>query len=240
MIQYTKHDVTLPGLPAAASGMRLVQLTDLHRSSFTRESLLHESVQLASKAAADLIVLTGDYVSDKEHDIEPVAKLLSPLRAPLGVYAILGNHDHHTSGAKVTHALEKQGIVVLRNQSVQLSNGVWLVGLDDDRYKHTDVARSFKGVPEAEPVIVLAHNPALVERFSERNCLTLSGHTHGGQIHLPILTARELRRIGAKHYRHGWYHVGAAQMYVCRGLGNVGLPIRMFCNPEVAEFKLLP
>jgi predicted MPP superfamily phosphohydrolase len=200
--------------------------------------VLRHAVAAANAARPDLILLTGDFVSNKSSDIAPCAQILAPLKAPLGVYAILGNHDYYTDGPAVARHLAELGFHVLLNRSLLLPNGLRIVGLDDDRYKHTDVIQSFREVQPDEPTLVMAHNPALVEKLAERECIVFSGHTHGGQVRVPVLTAREIRRIGAKHYEQGWYTVGKAKLYVNRGLGQVGIPLRLFCRPELALFTL--
>lgn len=239
MIEVTRHTVVMPELHPTVQGFKIAQLTDLHRSGLTSDRLLRHSITIVNAGKPDLIVLTGDYVSSNVSDIAPVARMLSALHAPHGVYAIMGNHDHHTDGPEVVRELTHVGIHMLQNQSVLIKDHLRLVGLEDDRKHHTDIPRAFHNVGPDETTIVLAHNPALVEKLSGRTCIVLSGHTHGGQIHLPILTARELRRIGAKHYRAGWYTVGSARLYVSRGLGNVGLPFRLFARPEISEFTLV-
>ena len=238
MIEETRHTVTVPYLPESLAGLRMVQLTDLHRSKLTADKVLHQAVELANAAKPDLILLTGDYVTEDTSDITPSAQILSKLQARLGIYAVLGNHDYHADGKAVEHALTRNGIQVLPNRSVCLPGGLQIVGLDDDRYKRTDVARAFAQVESAAPTLVLAHNPALVEKVADRECVVFSGHTHGGQIRVPILTARQIRSIGAKHYQAGWYTVGKAKLYVSRGLGQVGLPIRFRCRPEISLFTL--
>jgi len=240
MIEFTEHTVTVPHLPESLRGLRIVQLTDLHRSKLTPDTRLHHAIARANQACPDLILLTGDYVSKERADILPCAQILAPLRARLGVYAILGNHDYYVDGPAVACALERLGFTLLLNRSDRLDNGLRLVGIDDDRHKHTDVKRAFAGVAPTDPTLVLVHNPALVELFSDRTCVALAGHTHGGQIKLPLLTRREVRRIGAKHYRAGWYTVGNARLYVNRGLGQVGVPFRFLCRPEIALFTLIP
>jgi len=238
MIEVTRHTVAIPGLESALEGLKIVQLTDLHRSGLTSDRLLRRAISLANSGNPDIIVLTGDYVSNRVSDIAPVARILSALHAPLGVYGVMGNHDHHTDAAGVTHALSHAGVRMLLNQNVLIKNSLRIVGLEDDRHHFMDIPRSFVITSPGVTTIVLAHNPVQAEQLAERNCLVLSGHTHGGQIHLPVLTTRELRRIGAKHYRSGWYTVGCARLYVSRGLGNVGVPLRLFCRPEVAQFTL--
>jgi predicted MPP superfamily phosphohydrolase len=238
MIEVTRHTVEISRLHHTLEGLKIVQLTDLHRSSLTSDRLLRRAITLANSCVPDLIVLTGDYISNQVSDIAPVAHLLSVLHAPLGVLAIMGNHDHHTDAPGVVRALQHIGVHVLQNQNLLIKNQLRIVGLEDDRKHYTNVPRAFEGTHTEETTVVLAHNPALVELLADRTCIVLSGHTHGGQIHLPILTRREIRRIGAKHYRAGWYTVGKARLYVCRGIGNVGVPIRLFARPEVAQFTL--
>jgi predicted MPP superfamily phosphohydrolase len=238
MIETTEHTVVVPHLPSALEGLRVAHLTDFHRSNHTSDLLLRHAVAAASAARPDLILLTGDYVTKDPRDIPPVAHILGPLKAGLGVYAILGNHDYSTDGASMERHLRDLGFHVLLNRSALLPNGLRIVGLDDDRFHRTDVAQAFQEVEPDETTLVMAHNPALIERMADRECLVFSGHTHGGQVRVPILTQREIRRIGAKHYAQGWYTVGKARLYVNRGLGQVGIPLRLFCRPELALFTL--
>lgn len=238
MIETTEHTVAVPHLPAALQGLRVAHLTDFHRSRHTSDLLLHRAVEAANAAHADLILLTGDFVTKDPRDIAPCARILAPLQARLGVYAILGNHDYATNGALVEQHLLNLGFTVLLNRSVLLPNGLRIVGLDDDRDHRTDVPKAFCEVEPNEPTLVMAHNPALIEALTERECIVFSGHTHGGQVRVPLLTNREIRRIGAKHYARGWYKVGKARLYVNRGLGQVGIPLRLFCRPELALFTL--
>jgi predicted MPP superfamily phosphohydrolase len=238
MIETTEHTVAVPHLPPALQGLRVAHLTDFHRSRHTSDILLRHAVAAANAAKPDLILLTGDFVTNDARDIAPCGHILAPLCAPLGVFAILGNHDYYTDGPAVERQLTGLGFQVLLNRSVRLSNGLRIVGLDDDRYHHTDVPQSFREVQPEEPTLVMAHNPALIERMADRECVVFSGHTHGGQVRVPILTKREIRRIGAKHYEQGWYTVGKARLYVNRGLGRVGIPLRLFCRPELALFTL--
>ena len=238
MIEITEHLVAVPHLPPILHGLRVAHLTDFHRSRHTSDSLLRQAVEAANAARPDLILLTGDYVTQDPGDIAPCARILAPLQARLGVYAILGNHDYSADGAAVERHLTELGFHVLLNRSMLLPNGLRIVGLDDDRKHRTDVPRAFREVGTDEPTLVMAHNPALIERMADRECIVFSGHTHGGQVRVPILTKREIRRIGAKHYAQGWYTVGEARLYVNRGLGQVGIPFRLFCRPELALFTL--
>ncbi len=238
MIQRTYHRVALPYLPETLRGLRVVQLSDLHRSRLTSDHLLRQAVALANAAEPDLIVVTGDFVTNEAADIAPCAHIVSGLCAPLGVYAVLGNHDYNTGAQAVERAMTHVGVKFLTNRNVRLDSGLWLSGLDDDRLGRPNVAQAFAGIGPHEPVLALIHNPVGAERLADRACIALCGHTHGGQIRLPILTAQQIRRIGSKRYRAGWFQFGKARFYVNRGLGKVGVPLRLFCRPEVAIFTL--
>lgn len=240
MIQVTKHTVVVPNLPEALRGLRVAHLTDLHRSDLTPDRLLRHAVARTNEANPDLILLTGDYVTNNPADIEPCAHILAALHAPLGVYAILGNHDNYTDGPEMACSLERVGIEVLLNHSVRIADGLHVVGLEEERFGRPDITQAFREVAPTDAALVLVHNPAYAEQLSSHACILFAGHTHGGQIWVPVLTKRQLLRIGAKHYRAGWYTLGKAKMYVNRGLGKVGMPIRFRCRPEIALFTLTP
>jgi uncharacterized protein len=238
VIEFTRHRVKVPNLPPELRGLRIVQLTDLHRSRLTQDRRLRHAVAQANAACPDLILLTGDFVTSDPADIEPCGHILSPLRASLGRFAVLGNHDFTAGAPAVERMLTRQGIRVLTNESVRLENGLRLVGLEDDRHGKPDPMRAFRDVRKDEPTLVMSHNPVGVELVSQHDCIVFSGHTHGGQIRIPVLTAQQVRRIGSKNYRAGWFTVGRARVYVNRGLGQVGLPLRFLCQPEISEFTL--
>ena len=238
MIRVTQEDLVFPNLPDAAHGLRIVHLTDLHRSHRTTDALLRHVVEHTNAARPDLVLLTGDYVTQDPADITPCAEILSHLKARLGVYAVLGNHDYGTDGPAMSRALTDIGIHLLVNRSVRLENGLQLVGIDDDILGHPNLKEAFADIDPACPVIVLWHNPAAAEKITDRACVMLAGHTHGGQIRVPLVTAWKVRKIRAKHYLHGWFTLGKVRLYVNRGIGNVGLSFRFRSAPEIAVFTL--
>lgn len=238
MIQLTQHTLVVPNLPEAAEGLRVIHLTDLHRDSLTQDRVIREAVKIAGASCPDLIVLTGDYVSHCPEDVAPVAELLKPLNAPLGVYGILGNHDFRAGQSRMRTALQGVGVTMLDDRMERLPCGLTLVGMTDDIEGDGIQGRAFEGVAEDEAVLALIHNPTDAERFAEKSCVAVSGHTHGGQVVVPFLTAWKLRNIHAKRYRAGFYRVGKVTLYVNRGVGNVGVPFRFGAKPEVALFTL--
>ncbi len=238
MVQLIRHSLSIPFLPNTAHGLQVAHLTDLHRDSLTQDAVISEAVCLTLETKPDLIVLTGDYVSHRPEDVAPVAELLKPLSAPLGVFGILGNHDFRAGGKRVREALGKAGVTLLNDRSQRLACGLTLVGMTDDIEGDGHYQDAFHGVGRDEAVLALIHNPASAERFSERACAALAGHTHGGQVVVPFLTAWKLRAIYAKRYKAGFYAVGNVNLYVNRGVGNVGVPFRFLARPEVALFTL--
>jgi predicted MPP superfamily phosphohydrolase len=208
---------------------------------------LAEAVDLAQAQHPDLIVLTGDFVHKGFRHVHAVARVLSRLQAPLGVFAVLGNHDFSVRNAlglrrfprlhqAVADALNSRGIRVLHNETVTFTrdNGcLHLTGVADLWSKVCDLDHAFQGLTAGAPRIVLAHNPRTIERLNGHRCdLMLSGHTHGGQINLPRL-GRVTLSGKSKRFAAGMYHHDNSLLYVNKGVG-FGIPIRYGVRPEVA------
>lgn len=198
----------------------------------------------------DLIVLTGDFVSepflsrDRERAAsaaEPCAKLLRQMQAPYGRWAVLGNHDVNTVPDRITDSLRSQGIQVLINQSVPIEgNGArfWLGGVDDELERQPDLDGTLRNIPSDECVVLMAHEPDYADHVTNHPVdLQLSGHTHGGQVRLPFLGPLYLPPLGRK-YVWGLYKIGELTLYTNQGLGTVNLPVRMNCPPEITLLTL--
>ncbi len=243
-------DVRMPRLPAAFDGLRIVQLSDLHIGPHTSRRFLSNVANAVAQASPDLIVMTGDQVDDFADDVAPFARALGELRAPLGVFAIAGNHDVYAGWPSVARGLRAIGINVLVNDSVALDrNGslLWLAGTGDPAAaggrgaaRHPaapDLARTLRDVPSHDPVIVLAHNPALWPGLAQRGVdLTLSGHTHYGQLALPnrnwSLASSFLELAMGVHQR------GRSLLYINPGTNYWGIPFRLGTPPEVTVLTL--
>ena len=168
-----------------------------------------------------------------------MAELLGGLDAPLGVFAVLGNHDWYHYGSRPADALRRQGIEVLENDAIAVEHHgsvLWIAGLADMRERRADVTTALAMVPENQPLIALTHDPDMFPQLSHRAALTLAGHTHGGQVGLPLI------RRAAAPSRHGYtggeVRDGSGYMYVSRGVGTTGLPIRIGAPPEIALLRL--
>ncbi len=263
-----KLTVAIANLPVSLQGTKIVQLSDLHYDGLRlSEKMLEQAISVANEAEADLIVLTGDYVTDDPSPIHQLVLRLKSLQSRAGVYAVLGNHDlyHRNSKAEITQALTGVGIHVLWNQiAYPLGQQLPIVGLADYWSKEFEIKPVMSQLDADTPRIVLSHNPDTAELLKKwRVDLQLSGHTHGGQIMLPGIgpaitlyksfrrklskSARRrmpfMQKDCAKVVRHwewaqGYHHVGNNQLYVNRGLGTY-FPGRLFCPPEVTIITLI-
>lgn len=228
----------LPQVPPELAGLRIGHLSDMHLGVGYGLPNSRWAVQQMVQAQPDLLVLTGDFVT-KASSIADLPDLLRPLHAPLGVYAITGNHDHWEGVDAVLAALESVGIVPLHNENRHLTwrgGSFWLAGIDDIWYGAPDLSATLQGIPEEALTLLLAHEPDLADVAAERHVdVQLSGHTHGGQITLPLLGAFCLPRLGLR-YARGSFQIGPMHLYVSRGLG--GLPVRFHCPPEATLITL--
>ena len=191
----------------------------------------------------DLIALTGDFITYSRASIEPVAEILGGLRARNGVVAVLGNHDFRVGADVIERALLRRKIRVLRNRHLQFHQGgdtLHVVGVDDYRYG-ADLPKALRGVPTGAPTVLLAHNPRLVNTAASHGVgLMLSGHTHGGQVNIPLLGNVYGRTPEQLRYKIGWDRLGDTQIYVTRGIGTIVLPWRFRCPSEIACLELAP
>jgi predicted MPP superfamily phosphohydrolase len=239
--ELTETDVFIRGLPTAFEGFRVAQISDVHHSRLVPVEEVRRVVALANEARPDLIALTGDYTTSRRRYVEPCAEALGGLRAPEGVWAVLGNHDHYTDAELTTRALERRKINVLSNANTLLRRGTGelrLAGVDDWGWGKADWGRALGGVDLSRPSVLLSHEPAVLDMPETRGVsLILSGHTHGGQIRLPFVGA-PARFVEEFRYLRGLYEREGTQLYVSRGTGMIGLPLRMGARPEIAVIRL--
>jgi len=251
-VEITHQPIRLAKLSPQFRGFRIVQLSDIHHSAFLGEAEIAEAARCANQLQPDLIALTGDYVSHSRDYIAGCARALGRLRAPHGVFAVLGNHDHWTDGEMMAAALTAEGIRVLSNECVRIEREeahLRLAGIDDLMAKRNDLPAALAGTTRKEARILLAHNPAIIREAAREGVdLVLSGHTHGGQINWRLLagrseqtTTRWLRRPSPRFTRaRGYARLGATQIYVNRGLGTSVVPLRYGCPPEITVIELHP
>ena len=234
-IEMTSATLPVSGLPPALDGLRISLITDVHHSRLVPAVDVVQALELAMSARPDLIVLGGDYVTFGDRAfVGPVAELLGTLRAPHGIFAILGNHDDDRD---MPAALAGKGFIVLKDQRTQISirgETLTLAGIRFWTRRAENIARIVKGAEGT--VLLLAHDPRrLVEAANLNVPAVLSGHTHGGQIVLPGVGAIARRSFPV------WSGLGQrddTSIFVSRGVGTVYVPIRINCPPEVALLTL--
>lgn len=232
----TDLDVQVSGLPTALEGLRIGLITDVHHSATVSGEDVTRAVGVLQRAAPDLIVLGGDYVTYGDRQfVGPVAERLAPLAgAPLGSFAILGNHDDDRD---MPAALSAQGFTVLRDQrTVITAHGERLdiAGIRFWTRRPSDIAGVLRG--SGETTLLLAHDPRrLTEAAALDVQLVLSGHTHGGQVLLPGVGALAGRKFPVLS---GFGQRGNTALFVSRGVGTVYVPVRFNCPPEVAVLTL--
>ena len=243
-------DVSFPELHPGLDGMRIVQLSDLHVGPHTSRRHLARIADAVQGAQPELIVVTGDQVDDYARDVEPLGEAFGGLSAPLGVIAVAGNHDVYAGWAAVRRGMERLGWTVLVNEAVPLErNGArfWVAGTGDpagrggptgaDASVVPDVERTLAAVPPEAFTLALAHNPALWPALAAREVnLTLSGHTHYGQLaisHLGWSVASVFLDLAMGVYRRG-----NSVLYINPGTNFWGIPFRIGALPEVTVVTL--
>jgi len=242
-----RRDVVLARLEPEWNGLKVVQLSDFHYVTTDDGKLIGDAVSIANGLEPDLVVLTGDYVtvtsrSDRSAALKaiPCAEVLSDLRAPLGIFAVLGNHDQ-CNPSFITRALEAHGIMVLKNFAIyveRLGKRLWVAGVDDAMFGRPLIEQTLQSIPEGGFTILLAHEPDyadVAKRYSVD--LQLSGHSHGGQIRLPLIGAPYLPPL-ARKYPWGFRKLDSMSLYTNRGLGTIIVPIRLDNPPEVTLLTL--
>ncbi len=244
-IELTRYDIVVPRLPTGLDGLRVLHVSDLHLRPGSE--LAYQLPDLVAGVPHDLALYTGDFI-DTDEGIPDVAALLARMPRAGGAYAVLGNHDHRPLGrydgtndvAALRSALTGVGLTVLTNAARPILGGeLFIVGVDDPATEQDDLDRAMAGVPEGACTLLLAHSPDIVLRLgAHRPGLILSGHTHGGQIRLPVLgpliTMSGLPRAAVMGLRE---HHGVPT-FVTRGIGYSGLNLRLGCPAEVALLTL--
>src|SRR5262245_7704880 len=231
----TRVTLGVPSLPPALAGLRIGLVTDIHRSALVPHEDVAHAVSLLMQEKPDLIVLGGDYVTwgDREF-VRPAAEALAPLSAPQGVFAILGNHDDDRD---MPAALAGNGVQVLKDARTRLmikGETLDLAGIRFWTKRQMDIAPVLSG--SAPVTILLAHDPRRIVEASALNVpLVLSGHTHGGQVLLPLIGAWAAQKFPVAE---GILRRGPTTMFVSRGVGTIYVPVRVNCPPEVAVLTL--
>ena len=244
--EITRRTLMFPDLPPGLDGLSVLHISDLHAGIHLGEDEMREIVAQANELRPDLIVQTGDMIDISPSYIPPYVRALRDLRAPFGVVTVIGNHDRYTGEQAVIRGCRDAGQVVVKNGCHVLERGgatLALLGIEDPRSwtaddpQPHDVDAALQAAPSDAFKILLAHRPGAWDTAAPRGIpLTLAGHIHGGQLYVPLVGWSAGRLI--TKYVMGHFQRGNSQLYVSRGIGVVGVPIRVFTPPEMALFEL--
>lgn len=246
-VRVRRIELRLERWPRVYDGFRLALVSDLHAGTpHIGVEEVERVAELVNREAPDLVALLGDFLDDHAafaEYVEPekVARALATIRAPLGRVAVLGNHDWRTDGHGVLTAFRAAGLVVLENEALELRSArlpLWVAGLADATERSPDVGAALAGVPDEAALIVLSHDPDVFPHIPPRVALTVAGHTHGGQVDVPVLRRRVIPSRFGDRYDEGHVVEGGRHLFVTRGVGTSAWPIRFRVPPEVVVLTL--
>jgi predicted MPP superfamily phosphohydrolase len=251
-LQITPQPIRLPRLPKAFDGFRICQLSDIHIGPFMPAEEIRRYVAIANAQKAEMIVLTGDFVTFDADTQYAVVDALRGLRAPFGVFGSLGNHDAWAGVEdSITELFRQAGIRILRGTNVPISahgESFNLIGVDfqsPHRFGPSpavpDLLGNIRGIIDHDRVnILLSHNPDTFDRAAEMGVdLSLAGHTHGGQAALEFISPELAPSRLVTPYVAGWFRKPGGQLYVNRGIGTIFIPIRLGAPPELTVYQLV-
>jgi len=242
-----EQTIQIANWPKELSGLRIAVIGDVHTGSpFIDEQKLKRIVELTNQQNPDLIVLLGDYMSPNSwhsHRVEPevTAAGLRDLKAPLGVYTVLGNHDWWYDGEKCRRAFEQKGIRVLEEEVAEVKwreKSFWVAGLADLMTRRQHIDETIAQAPVGSTIIALAHNPDIFPRLPQTVPLLLAAHTHGGQVNFPIIGSLIVPSRFGRKYSAGHVYENGHDLFVTTGIGTSILPVRFRVPPEIVILKI--
>ncbi|MBV9864176.1 MAG: metallophosphoesterase [Abitibacteriaceae bacterium] len=242
-VEVNHIDLKLPRLAAPFHDFKLAQISDIHMDSWMTRSRLEEVVHLVNSQQPDMVAITGDFVTYISRGVAAnLVRALSQLRPRLGTVAVLGNHDHWTNAIVIRRVVAQAGMIDLSNKVHTLHRGdamLHLAGLDDAWAGQDDMDAVMQQLPSQGAAILLAHEPDFADEYvkTRRFDLQLSGHSHGGQVRVPLVGPIKLPPYG-KQYHSGLYQVDDMQLYTNRGIGMLWPHVRFNCRPEITIFHL--
>ncbi|OPX84119.1 MAG: putative metallophosphoesterase [Pelotomaculum sp. PtaB.Bin104] len=244
-LEVRRVDIPLSKLPRSCSGLRIALFSDVHLSIFYSPKRLSGVVELINREHPDIVCFTGDFLDAHAGTgvLREAAPILGRLKASLGKFAVLGNHDCWAGVNRVGRTLELGGFRVLSNDHAVLQKNrdrLYMIGLADVSKGRPDLTKAMLEIPEEACSILLVHEPDFADTVARRPVsLQLSGHSHGGQVRLPYIGPLITTRLGRK-YHSGLYKIDNLLLYTTWGVGTTLLPVRFFCRPEITIITLNP
>ncbi len=251
-LRVTRLNVGLPNLPEAFRGLKIAFLADFHHSEMVPASYIRRAVAMTNALSADLILLGGDYITAGKvyapwgmglQYLQPCFDIIKDLKAPLGVFAVTGNHDTRAGLRPTNKAIADAGFENLTNRGVWLERPggrLRLSGIGDFVTQRQDLHAALSGVTTRDAALLVTHNPDAVEHIRDpRVGLVLCGHTHGGQIAFPVVGSPIVPSAFGNKYRYGLVQGPRVRAYVTSGVGTLPLAIRINCRPEIALLTLV-
>jgi len=231
-VQFEERTIAISGLPTHLDGFTIGLLADLHVGPTTPEAFVHRVAEQLAARKPDLVVVAGDFIGSHDH-VDSANRALAPVN---GALAVLGNWDYYNPVIRESLT----SVRLLINEGLTVADGLWVGGVDEPRLGEPDVARAMAGAPEGAVRILICHEPDFADplvRPEHRVALQLSGHSHAGQVRLPVLGPL-LLPPGGQRYHTGLYQAPHCQVYTTRGVGTAHIPLRLFCPPEVSLLRL--
>jgi predicted MPP superfamily phosphohydrolase len=251
--EITRRQIAIKGLSPGLNGLRIVQLSDIHHGPWMSLTWVRQIIDAANALAPDVVALTGDYIYNGVDYVEPMALELARLRARVGVVAVMGNHDWWGGGDLMKSAFANQRVPLIDNARLFVTpqrrlvqgarEGLCLAGVGDLWEDKCLYDKALGGVPGGMPRILLSHNPDVAEesqflQSGYRVDLMLSGHTHGGQISLPVIGAPVTNSAFGQKYAKGLVAGPVCPVFITRGLGMTVMPVRVGVRPEISVIEL--
>jgi uncharacterized protein len=238
-LRVERVDVPVAGLPSHLEGYTIGVLADLHLGRLVPVERGREAARRLVALKPDLVLIAGDMTGEVDSTEEAQRAIDEGLEPVKGAYGVLGNWDYYRNGQMPMGVRRQSTVRLLVNQGVEVTPGLWLAGLDEGLFGRPDVAKALQGAPPGAVRILLAHEPDLADlvRPEHRIALQISGHTHGGQVRLPLLGPMMLPPLGRK-YVAGLYDTPGCPVYVSRGIGMTQVGVRFLCPPEITLIRL--
>lgn len=242
-LRLNRYDIALEQAGELA-GLKIAVISDLHAGApYIDLAKVDRVVAMTNAAKPDLILLTGDLAAPMQGDsaLETIARHLKPLRAPRGVFAVIGNHERWENAERMTRLLESAGIPVLENNNRAVSTGrgiFYLAGIGDDFSHEARPAVALAGVPRAADALCFTHSPDVFRALPRTCALTVAGHTHGGQVKLPLLGRLIVPSRFGSRYAAGVVREGHKTLFVSTGIGTSIIPVRLGVPPEIALLEI--